>query len=416
MRRHVVQLVAALALGSTLVGPLGVGPASASGPAPKLVARATSGTVTLTWSEAGSVRGYVIEQSDNGTNFAMAGVVTVGTTLVRHHLLNGHTYYFVVIAEMTGGGTSSPSNIAIATPVGVPPAPTHVTSRVRPSSALVTFAAPAGDGGDPILSFQVTSMPGARHCAVATTNAQRAEIPRPDTIFSCVVRGLRNGGHYRFRVRARSRAGWSAPSALSRPAQPGRVPSTPSNVTAIPQDQSVIVSWHPSFGGGSPVTAYSVNAQPGGLGCHAPGGATSCTVTGLTNGVPYTFSVSATNAVGTSAPSSPSPATTPMTVLEGAIGPFDVGTSVISGSMAAQITSLAQSIEVSGAQYVALVGYADAATTTGASALGEQRAQAVASALEAQLQVAGASVTIVPSSGAMPTTTSEASSVVASVS
>ncbi|MDE2282722.1 MAG: fibronectin type III domain-containing protein [Actinomycetales bacterium] len=418
MRQRLTRLVATATLASALVGVLGVTSATASGPAPKLVARAASGMVTLTWSEAGAVEGYVVEQSDNGTTFAMAGVVTAGTSYVRHHLTNGHTYYFLVIAEMKGGGTNT-STIVVATPVGAPPAPTHVTSQVRSSSALVTFATPSGDGGDPILAFQVTSTPGARHCSVATTPAQRVEVPRPGTVFSCVVRGLRNGLRYRFSVRARSRAGWSRPSALSTPAQPGRRPSAPSAVTAVPQDQSAIVSWHPSFGGGAAITRYTVTSSPGGLTCVASGTtgpATTCTVTGLTNSIPYTFSVTATNAVGTSAPSSPSAPTTPLPVQSAPMGPFATGSAALSSAMSAQIAALAQSIEASGAQYVALVGYADATTTSGANALGEQRAQAVDDALTPLLQGSGVTVTIAVSSGAMPSDPADASSVVVSVS
>ena len=56
----------------------------------------------------------------------------------------------------------------------------------------------------------------------------------------------------------------------------------------------------PANTGGSPITGYTVMSNPAG-GVDANGGstATTHTVTGLTNGTAYTFTVTATNAVGT---------------------------------------------------------------------------------------------------------------------
>jgi hypothetical protein len=68
--------------------------------------------------------------------------------------------------------------------------------------------------------------------------------------------------------------------------------------------------WAAPAANGSPITGYTVTAAPGGATCTTTG-ALSCTVTGLTNGTAYTFTVVATNAIGTSAPSAPSAAVTP---------------------------------------------------------------------------------------------------------
>ena len=51
-------------------------------------------------------------------------------------------------------------------------------------------------------------------------------------------------------------------------------------------------------------------AAPGGSSCTTTG-ATGCTITGLVNGTTYTVTVTATNTVGTSAPSEPSNPVTP---------------------------------------------------------------------------------------------------------
>ncbi len=65
----------------------------------------------------------------------------------------------------------------------------------------------------------------------------------------------------------------------------------------------------PGSTGGSEITSYTVTSDPGGI--TATGTTSPITVIGLTNGVTYTFTVTATNAVGTSPASSRSNAVTP---------------------------------------------------------------------------------------------------------
>jgi hypothetical protein len=92
---------------------------------------------------------------------------------------------------------------------------------------------------------------------------------------------------------------------------PPTVPGAPTNVTATAGDTTATVSWTaPVSNGGSPITSYTVVASPDD-GTVTFTGATAASVTGLTDGQQYTFTVVANNAQGPSNPSTPSNPVTP---------------------------------------------------------------------------------------------------------
>lgn len=92
---------------------------------------------------------------------------------------------------------------------------------------------------------------------------------------------------------------------------PVRVPDAPSiGAVSAGSGQATVSFSAPADDGGSPVTNYVVISQPGGV--TAAGSGSPLTVTGLANGTSYTFTVTATNVAGTSAPSTASRAVIPM--------------------------------------------------------------------------------------------------------
>jgi hypothetical protein len=90
-------------------------------------------------------------------------------------------------------------------------------------------------------------------------------------------------------------------------------PAAPLVLSATAGDKQATVSWAVPDNGGSPITSYTVQPIQGGtllapITVFPP--TTVATVTGLSNGLSYTFNVSATNAIGTG-PASTSGLVTP---------------------------------------------------------------------------------------------------------
>jgi len=87
-------------------------------------------------------------------------------------------------------------------------------------------------------------------------------------------------------------------------------PGAPTVGTATAGNTQATVSFTaPASDGGSPITIYTVTSNPGGL--TGTGSASPVTVTGLTNGTAYTFTVTATNGTTTGAASAASNSVTP---------------------------------------------------------------------------------------------------------
>ncbi len=210
-------------------------------------------------------------------------------------LTNG-TQYSVTAVAVNQLGSSAPSPASLATPATVPGAPTAVAAVAGNAQATVSWAAPASNGGSAIGAYVVTSNPGGKVCGWTTGP------------LSCTVTGLTNGTPYTFTVRASNIIGQGAVSAPSAAVTPSvTAPGAPASVTASAGKLAATVSWSsPSSNGGAAITGYTVTSSPDNKTCVWLSGPLSCTVGGLSAGVSYSFTVKATNAVGTGPPSAAS--------------------------------------------------------------------------------------------------------------
>jgi fibronectin type 3 domain-containing protein len=304
----------------TATNAVGVGPASNSmsatpfGPpgAPGLTsAVGGNASVTLGWTAAAAngsaVTSYTATSSPGGFTCTTSGL---GCTVSG--LTNGTSYTFTVTAT-NGAGAGPASNAMSATPSGVPSAPGLTSATGGNGSATLTWTAAAGNGS-PVSSYTATSSPGGFTC---TTSA-----------LGCTVSGLTNGVSYSFTVTATNGVG-TGPASNALSAVPAGLPGAPTLTTAARGNGSVTLGWSAAASNGSTVTSYTATSSPGGFTCTS--GSLGCTVSGLTNGTTYTFTVTATNGVGTG------PASNSMSATPAAVPTAPVLTSAAAGNGSVQL-------------------------------------------------------------------------------
>ena len=172
-------------------------------------------------------------------------------------------------------------------PVAGPSAPTSLSVVPFNASATVTFSGATVTAGKPaITSYTVIAFPGGRFVTGAAS---------PIT-----VTGLTNDVLHTFTVSATNSDGTSIPSSGVTETPMLFVPTAPTAISGAGQDGQVVVSFSgATVASGKPaITSYTVTVSPGGA--TVTGAASPLTVTGLTNGDQYTFTVVATNADGDS--------------------------------------------------------------------------------------------------------------------
>jgi len=160
----------------------------------------------------------------------------------------------------------------------------------------LSWTAPVADGGTPVVGYTAT-------CSDGTNSFENTGEASP-----VVVDGLTDGTTYSCTVVATNAAGESEAS-TSVLVVPYTVPAAPGPVTVSSGDGSLTVSFAAGASNGRPVTSYAVTCDDGVTLVTVTDDGSPVVVDGLTNGTPYSCSVTATNAAGVSQPSGEVPGT-----------------------------------------------------------------------------------------------------------
>jgi uncharacterized repeat protein (TIGR02543 family) len=181
--------------------------------------------------------------------------------------------------------------------VNAPSAPTIQSAAAGDTHVNITWSSVPGATGYKIYQSTVSGSYGTALTTVA------------ESVYSYEITGLKNGVVYYFAIKA-TNAGGESPYSAEVTAIPVTVPGAPTNVAATAGNGQITVSFTPpADNGGSTITGYTVTSNPGNFTVASTG--TTITVTGLSNGTAYTFTVTASNAAGAGPASEASNAATP---------------------------------------------------------------------------------------------------------
>jgi hypothetical protein len=208
--------------------------------------------------------------------------------------------YSIALRQLSSAGAGAASSTQHGIPMTTPSAPTFT---VTPQDSGLSVSYAAGNSGG-------SSVTGVEY------SIGNGWIPVGSLQTTFSIGSLTNGLSYPVQVRLVNAVGVGAESAVS-PATPRTVPTAPLAVTAVPDGGQATVGWlAPASDGGSPVTGYTATAWSSSSNGSAVGSCTtsdlSCVITGLTNGIAYFVSVTATNAAGEGAASAPRLAVVPL--------------------------------------------------------------------------------------------------------
>jgi fibronectin type 3 domain-containing protein len=265
-----------------------------------LTATAGNASVTLNWTASSGAPSYNVYRGTTAGGESPTPLAT-GITAVSYAdtaATNGTKYYYTVTA-VNGGGASSQSAEASATPQ--PPAagaPTGLTATA--GNASVTLNWTASIGATSYNVYRGTTAGGESATPLATGITA---VSYPDA-------AVTNGTTYYYKVAAVNGGGTSAQSTEVSATPQVAAPSAPTGLTATAGNSSVTLNWTASSG----ATSYNVYRGAAAGGESATPLATGITSvsypdTAVTNGTTYYYKVAAVNGGGTSSQSAEASAT-----------------------------------------------------------------------------------------------------------
>jgi len=186
--------------------------------------------------------------------------------------------------------------LGAVTPLTAPSAPTSLSATPGNAQVALSWSAPSSAGSSAVTGYQIVYVADDGTEVTATTGGT-----------SQTITGLTNETSYTFVITAvNASAGAGSPASVSATPSSITVPDAPTGLSATAGNGQVTLAWTaPANNGGASITGYAITYSGGTINT----GGTTYTVTGLTNGTAYSFSVAAINSVGTGTSSSSATAT-----------------------------------------------------------------------------------------------------------
>ena len=262
-------------------------------PTPALVSEA-SGELTVRWTAPSSDGGSVVTEykATTGVDAESCTASSSATECTITNLVNGTSYSVTVAAKNARGYGASSSSLP-ATPFGFAGAPTGVSGVAGNQQVVVSWLAPASNGGSVVTGYVVTGSPSGT-CSTSG--------------LTCTVAGLTNGTSYTFSVKATNARGDSVASVSSSAVIPRTTAGAPTSLVATAGDASASVAFTPpSSTGGADITNYEYSTDNGtSWKAFSPADAETPVVitirsdaaTALVNGTTYQVKLRAVNTAG----------------------------------------------------------------------------------------------------------------------
>ncbi len=249
-----------------------------------LITTAGNGNVSLSWTAPAFDGGrgidyYVIYQDSVPLTGHPTGLSTVITGLT-----NGQPYFYRVSA-VNAAGEGLLSAEASATPATVPTAPIISSATAGNSNVTLVWSGPSTNGGAPITNYKVYR---------SITLGGETFLNTLGNVLTYTDTMLTNGQTYYYKVTAVNSVG-EGPQSNEAFASPATVPTAPRGLRAVVGDSMVHLNWTvPSYTGPGTITYHLFrDSIPiwNGSGLNHEDSA-------VTNGIAYSYEVSANNSIG----------------------------------------------------------------------------------------------------------------------